>query len=138
MPAKDAFHEAVVDALDKEDWEITEDPFYIEFAQVEMYIDLGAEKLLAAEKESQKIAVEIKSFLGSSAISEFHTAIGQYMNYRLALGDLHPDRILDLAVPEDTYNEFFVQQFGQLAITHYKLKLIVYNVARKEIIRWLE
>ena len=35
-----------------------------------MYIDLGAEKLIAAEKNSRKIAVEIKSFLGSLAITE--------------------------------------------------------------------
>lgn len=138
MPAKDAFHQAVVDALDKEKWTITDDPFFIEFAQVEMYIDLGAEKLLAAEKDSRKIAVEIKSFLGSSLISEFHTAIGQFMNYRLALNSLQLDRTLYLAVPVDTYNEFFITQFGQLAIQYYQLKLIVYDVPRKEIVQWLE
>ncbi|MFZ4657602.1 MAG: XisH family protein [Caldilineaceae bacterium] len=138
MPSRDAFHEAVVDALDKERWIITNDPFFIEFAQVEMYIDLGAEKLLAAERGTRKIAVEIKSFLGSSAISEFHTAVGQFMNYRLALSNLQPDRTLYLAVPVDTYNEFFVTQFGQLAIQYYQLKLIVYDVPKKEIVRWLE
>lgn len=46
-----------------------------------MYIDLGAESIAAAEREGQKIAIEIKSFLGASSISEFHTALGQYFNY---------------------------------------------------------
>lgn len=38
-----------------------------------MEIYLGAERLLAAERQDQKIAVEIKIFLASSStISEFH------------------------------------------------------------------
>jgi len=49
---------------------------------VEMYVDLGAEKLIAAEKNGKKIAVEIKNFLATSNISEFHTAVGQFLNYR--------------------------------------------------------
>lgn len=40
-----------------------------------MYIDLGAEPILAAERAGEKIAVEIKSFLGESNIYEFHTAL---------------------------------------------------------------
>ncbi len=57
-----------------------------------MYVDLGAEKLLAAERDGREIAVEIKSFLGLSAINEFHSALGQFLNYRLALGKLEPSR----------------------------------------------
>jgi XisH protein len=34
-----------------------------------MYIDLGSEKIIAAQKDEQKIAVEIKSFIGASTIS---------------------------------------------------------------------
>jgi hypothetical protein len=63
---------------------------YIKVGGVEMYIDLGAEAIVAAEREGQKIAVEIKSFLGASSISEFHTALGQFFNYRLALEDKDP------------------------------------------------
>jgi len=39
---------------------------------VEMYIDLGAEQVLAA---GEKIAVEIKSFIGTSNISSSHWTI---------------------------------------------------------------
>jgi len=46
---------------------------------------LAVERLLAAEKDGKKIAVEIKTFLKPSAISEFHTVLGQFLNYRFAL-----------------------------------------------------
>ncbi|MBC1198383.1 fatty-acid oxidation protein subunit alpha, partial [Microcystis aeruginosa BLCCF158] len=77
MSAKDRFHGAVRKGLEKEGWLITDDPLRIEVGDVEMYVDLGAEQLIAAEKDNEKIAVEIKSFIGKSSISEFHTAIGQ-------------------------------------------------------------
>ena len=85
MDAKDVYHDAVRDALQKEQWKITHDPLYLAVGGVEMYIDLGAEPLLAAEKDDEKIAVEVKSFLQPSTISEFHTAVGQFLNYRRAL-----------------------------------------------------
>lgn len=78
---------------------ITEDPLYIKASsKIGMYVDLGAEKLLAAERSGQKIAVEIKSFLGLSTIHEFHLAVGQFLNYRLALEKLEPERVLYLAI----------------------------------------
>lgn len=77
MPNKDRFHDAVRKGLKKERWKVTHDPLFLNFAQVEMYVDLGAEPLIAAEKDEAQIAIEIKTFLGSSAINEFHTALGQ-------------------------------------------------------------
>jgi XisH protein len=86
MPAKDKFHHAVKRSLEKEEWVITHDPLRLEFARDErVEIDLGAELLLVAEKSGGKIAVEVKSFLSASALSDFHTALGQFLNYRLVL-----------------------------------------------------
>lgn len=85
MPAKDKFHELVKTALENQGWTITHDPYHIDLGFVDFYIDLGAEQLLAATKDSEKIAVEIKTFLAPSTISEFHTAVGQFINYRIAL-----------------------------------------------------
>jgi hypothetical protein len=107
MPAKDIFHDAVRIGLEKEGWVITDDPLEIEIGGVEMYIDLGADQILAAEREENKIAVEIKSFVGSSNISQFHTAVGQCFNYQIALEAKEPERILYLAVPLGTYQSFF-------------------------------
>jgi hypothetical protein len=90
MSAKDAVHDAVRHALEKDGWLITHDPYYMKVGGVEMYIDLGSEAVLAAERNGEKIAVEIKSFLGTSTISEFHTALGQFINYQLALEEKNP------------------------------------------------
>ena len=57
MPAKDAFHEVVKIALQKDGWQITHDPYTLQAGTLELYIDLGAEKVVAAEKDGQKIAV---------------------------------------------------------------------------------
>lgn len=82
MSAKDKFHNIVKTSLEKDKWTITDDPLRIEWGLVAVYIDLGAEKIIGAEKEGHKIAVEVKSFLDQSTISEFHTALGQFINYR--------------------------------------------------------
>jgi len=67
MPAKDIYHSVVRHALEKEGWTITDDPLVIQIDQKKsVYIDLGAENLLAAEKADKKIAIEIKSFIGKS------------------------------------------------------------------------
>lgn len=68
---------------------------------------MAAERLIAAERGGEKIAVEIKSFIGTSAISDLHTALGQFLNYRIMLEVNQPDRLLYLAVPLETYETFF-------------------------------
>jgi XisH protein len=47
VPAKDIFHNAVRHALEKEGWIVTDDPLFLRFGGVDMYIDLAAEQLLA-------------------------------------------------------------------------------------------
>ncbi len=103
-----------------------------------MAIDLGAEKLLAAERDEEKIAVEIKSFVQPSAISEYHMAIGQYMNYRQALHNKEPERILYLAVPTETYHSFFALPFIQESMVNYQLKLIIYDAEKEIIEKWIK
>lgn len=106
--AKDVFHHQVKNALIKDGWNITHDPLTIRISEaIKLQIDLAAETMLAAERDSEKIAVEIKSFVGDSDISAFHTALGQYLNYCQALEEQEPDRIVYLAVPAETYQDFF-------------------------------
>ena len=136
MPAKDLFHNTVRTALDKDGWTITDENLYIQVEDVDFYIDLAAERILAAEKTGQKIAVEIKSFLGASDVTEFHLALGQFLNYRSALRLTEPDRTLYLAIPEDVYDEFFRRRFIQRAIEEHYLKLLIFNPEREEIVRW--
>ncbi|TVP66552.1 MAG: fatty-acid oxidation protein subunit alpha, partial [Leptolyngbya sp. LCM1.Bin17] len=110
-------------------------PMRAEFGQI--YIDLGAEKVLAAERGGQKIAVEIKSFIQNSPISEFHTALGQFINYRTILAAQDPDRILYLAVPLDTYSSFFSLKLVQSIVTENRLKLIIYRPQQEVISQWI-
>ena len=136
MAARDIFHDAVKQALEKAGWRITHDPLSLQIGGVEMYIDLGAEQLIAAEREGEKIAVEIKSFVAVSAIYEFHLAIGQYRNYQLALLQEDPERVLYLAVPEDAYERFFTLQFIQDALRYNDVRYLVYEVQAEVIVRW--
>jgi len=136
MAAKDRFHNAVKIAIEKDGWTITDDPLFIKVEDVDFYIDLGAEKVLAAEKAGQKIAVEIKSFLGASEVNEFHSALGQFLNYRLALSLKEPERILYLAVSSDIYDEFFSRRFIQRVIAEHQLKLLIFNAQQEEIVQW--
>lgn len=100
MSRKDLFHQAVRRALEKDGWTITHDPLPLKLGTLKLEVDLGADKPIAAQKENQKIAVEVKSFLRTSKITEFYHAFGQYFPYKVGLQKLEPDRILYLAVPE--------------------------------------
>ena len=138
MAAKDRFHDAVKQALLKDSWVITADPLILKIDKVKFEVDLAAEKVLAAEKAGQKIAVEIKSFLNPSAVADFHSALGQFLNYRLALQMTEPDRTIYLAIPIDIFESFFQERFTQEAIRQYQVKLIVYEPIQEVIIEWKE
>jgi XisH protein len=134
--AKDVFHFAVRKGLEKEGWLITDDPLRIQAGGADMEIDLGAEKIIAAEREEEKIAVEIKSFIGTSNISDFHTAVGQFINYRVALEERQPERILYLAVPVSVYRKFFMLPFVQTVIKRFQIILIIYDPVGEVLLEW--
>ena len=137
MSAKDLFHDAVRRGLEKDQWRISSDPLELEWEEVKVKIDLAAERLIAAERGETKIAVEIKSFISPSPISDFHTALGQFLSYRIMLEAKEPDRQLYLAVPLETYDTFFQSRFAQTAIERHQLDLIVYNPILEEIVQWI-
>jgi XisH protein len=112
------------------------DPLSIDLTDGQLQIDLGAERLIAAQKQDERIAIEVKSFVAASAISEFHTALGQFLNYRVALKIKEPTRVLYLAVPLEVYQDFFSRQLPQLSIREYQLKLIVFDPETEVIVQW--
>lgn len=138
MPAKDLFHQLVRNALEQDGWTITHDPYHIDLGFVDLYIDLGAERLIAAIKDNEKIAIEIKTFLSASTISEFHTAIGQFINYRIALEEENADRLLYLAIPSEIYKRFFKYPFIQTVIHRNQIPLLVYDPEKQEISQWIK
>ncbi|NJL51305.1 MAG: fatty-acid oxidation protein subunit alpha [Hydrococcus sp. SU_1_0] len=137
--AKDIFHDTVKKALEKGGWLITHDPYRLRYGIVDVYIDLAAEEAIAAEKAGQKIAVKIKSFASGSNISEFHTALGQFLNYRIALESSdEPERILYLAVPKDVYQTFLRFEPAKTVIERYGILLIIYDPSQEAIEQWIK
>jgi hypothetical protein len=136
MSARDLFHNAVVHALQKDGWTITNDPLTVRYGQDRVAIDLGAERILAAERGSEKIAVEIKSFRGESELFDYHAALGQFLNYRLALQNSEPDRTLYLAVPEETQKSLFSRSLAAASVQQYQVKLLIYNPEQEVIVQW--
>ncbi len=137
MSAKDKFHQIVITAIEKDGWIVTHDPYLLQAGSFDLAIDLGAEEIVAAEREGRKIAIEIKSFLGASKISEFYGALGQFITYRAALKIQEPERILYLAVPDDVYEKFFVTAFIQSLIRQNQLYLVTYDIEQEIIEQWI-
>lgn len=136
--AREAFYQQVKNALIKDRWKITDDPLTISISEaIKVHIDLADDNVIAAERDSDKIAVEIKSFISGSDISEFHTTLGQYLNYRLALEINELEKIVYLAVPNETYKDFFQLPFIQNIVRIYQVKLIIYNPEQEEIKQWI-
>jgi hypothetical protein len=135
--ARDFYHNIVKYALIKDGWRITHDPYKIKIEDIGYEIDLGAEPMIAAEKGGQVIAVEIKSFVGPSNINEFHRAIGQFIDYSIALEEEDPNRILFLAIPNIIYTTFFQKNLIRKAIARVKGRIIVYNPENQTIEQWI-
>jgi hypothetical protein len=137
--AKDIYHNIVKTALEKEGWNITDDPMHIDLEETYVEIDLAAEITFAASRGDEKIAVEVKSFLTRSIISEFHTAIGQFLDYRDALDDTEPERELYLAIPNEIFfNSVFQGKFIQRRLKRESVHLITFDIENKIITQWIK
>ncbi len=134
--AKDRYHHIVRKALEQEGWTITDDPLILETLKRDLEIDLGAERLIAAERGKEKIAIEIKSFLGLSQIHDFYKALGQFNYYSLALEEQEPGRTLFLAVPMGTYDSIFKEPLTQKAMERYNIHVLVYHIEQEKIVLW--
>lgn len=76
--------------------------------------------------------------MGQSEVKDFHLALGQMLNYRVALRRKETDRRLYLAIPQDIYNDFFARRFIQDVILEYQVKLVVFDPVRQEVMLWKE
>jgi hypothetical protein len=137
MPARDRYHDQVKNALIKDGWTITDDPLHVKWGKKDMYVDLGAEQLLAAEKGGRKIAVEVKSFLGHSEMADLERAVGQFIIYRRVLSRAEPDRALFLAIDEEVYDNLFKEPIGTLLLEDPSIQLIVFDPKTEIIRQWV-
>ncbi|MBF0100078.1 MAG: XisH family protein [Desulfobacterales bacterium] len=138
MPARDLYHDKCKNALIRDGWKVTHDPLRLKWGVKDMYVDLGAEKILAAEKSGQKIGVEVKSFIGASELGDIEFAIGQYFVYRSVMVRTEPDRKLYLAVHKEVFFDIFEEPLGKLLLDDYRVPIIVFDFKKEEIIKWME
>jgi hypothetical protein len=135
--ARDIIHDAVKEALINDGWIITDDPYTIKYEDATVFADLAAEKVMAAEKAGRKIIVEIKSFVGQSAIQDFKEALGQYQTYLPFLHELGLEHKLYLAVTDVIYEQFFERPSIRLLVKWHSLSIMVVDIGRKEIVEWI-
>jgi hypothetical protein len=137
VPARYIYHDVVVRALTADGWVITDDPLRLAYGARDVYVDLAAELPIAAEREGQRIAVEVKSFIGASNIRELELAVGQFVLYREILARVDAQRQLYLAVTVNIHETLFLEPIGQLMIETQSLRLLVFDPEARRIKRWI-
>jgi hypothetical protein len=147
VPQRDTIHDVVKQALIQEGWDITDDPYVISFGERFLFVDLGASatqpfeqpggRILGAQREDRRIAVEIKEFRGRSAIADLEQALGQYVLYKLLLHKVDPVRELYLAVTDVMYDEFFSEPIGELVVNELPLQLLIVASEKAEVLQWI-
>ena len=116
---------------------ITHDPYFISFDERRLYIDLAAEReTIAAQQGETKIAVEVKTFGGPSALADLQQAVGQYVMYRSALRRTEPERVLYLAVDVDTEVTILHDRLAQVLLADEHIFVIIVDVAQERIVAW--
>ena len=138
MPAKDIYHEAVKNALIKDGWTITADPYPLEYEDVELYPDLAVEKFISETHKQRKIIIEIKSFISLSLIKDFELALGQYILYRNLI-QLAQDEYQEiyLAIKNEIYDTFFQRKSIKAVVKLNQVALLVINTEKEEIVQWI-
>jgi hypothetical protein len=138
MPAKDIYHNTVKNALIKDGWIITHDPLRIRLARGRnLFVDLGAERLLAAERGVEKIAVEVKSFTRPSDMKDLEEAIGQFVLYAQLLKRYYPEHNLYLAVTDNIGKTVFEEEAGQTMIENGIISLVTFDPIEEVIVQWI-
>lgn len=136
MPAKDIYHDAVKNALIKDCWTITADPYPIKYEEVKLFADLAGEKTIAASRKGKQIVIEVKSFVSRSPMRDFETALGQYLIYKALLSIDYPEQQVYLAISKKIYEAFFQQVAIVFVLEKYQVSLLVIDLDKEEIMQW--
>jgi len=137
MPRKDIYHDTVKRALIKDGWTITHDQFSFKLGKKVLFADLGAERVISAEKKLRKVIVEVKNFIGRSQVNDLENALGQYVLYHQGLLEANINRELYLAVTRSTFNKVFQIPLGGVLLKNNIIQLMVFDEAKEVIIQWL-
>lgn len=127
-------------ALEKDGWTITDDPLTLPFNDTILLIDIGAESTIGAERDGERIAVEIKSFLRPSEVQDLRDAVGQYFLYGDTLADTpaEADRKLYLTVRDETYRDVLSKPQTAKFLRNRQVRLIVFDPEQEVITQWIK
>lgn len=137
MPKPDIHHDSVRQALLSDGWTITHDPYTLRIGRKRLFADLGAARLISAERGVQKVAIEVKSFLSPSDVADLEQMLGQYVLYRRLIAHREPDRLLYVAVTQATFEDVFTTELGEIILVEEKVHLVVFDENKREVIQWL-
>lgn len=138
MARRDVIHDAVKNALIKDGWQITADPYRIVYEGATLEADIKADKLIVATRENRSIVVEVKSFLQPSFIHEFVAACGQYQAYVFLLQANQQPETVYMAVNNEVYDKEFAREAVQFLMKRFELRLLVVNIEQEVIWQWIE
>ena len=137
MPRRDVYHYQIRRALEKDGWTITHDPMQIVWEDKPYAPDLGAERILGIERGEEKLAVEIKCFIGQNFSFDFYEAMGQFDSYFYALADLEPDRTTILAVPLNAYDKYFIKKHVSRLLELKNFPIVVVDTDKEIVVQWI-
>ncbi len=138
MPARNIYHNDVIQALKDDGWTITHDPLLIPYGDRRLFVDLGAERTtIGAERGNERIAVEIASFLADSPVRDLEETVGQFVVYRAILSQIEPVRRLYLGVTTTVYESVLSEPVGQLVTAEIQLRVLVFDPNDQKVIRWI-
>ncbi len=136
MPAGDAYHQTVINALRKDGWQIQADPMHLKWGRRDFFVDLSANKFYLAEKGQHRIAVEVKGFSRDSAMATLEFTLGQFLIYRSVLARIEPQRKLYLAISETDFLNILEEEIGQLIREDYSIPLLIFEENTEVIVAW--
>ncbi len=138
MARRDLIHYAVVMALQKAGWTITHDPLTLQVPGNRFEVDLGAEKVIIAERGLEREAIEIKSFQLPSILASFYEALGKYMAYQKAFIKNNSDRRFYMAISTETYDKLQHKPFLMEVFKDNDVKMLIVDVEKEEIVQWID
>ncbi len=129
----------ITEETQTEIWIVTNEPLSLKVSETDLFVDIGAERFITASKGTERIAVEVKSFIKLSPVQDLKEAVGQFVIYEdaLRLSVANADRVLYLAVRDETYTDVFGDNLGKMLLTNKRVRLLVFNAAREVITEWI-
>lgn len=139
MPKRDIFHQTVKNALQKDGWTVTYDPFFVPTeGGVNFFIDLGLESIIGAARNDKNVAIEIKSFDATTPTYSFYEILGQFLLYRMALEEQTEPWELYVAMSEQGYQKLHEAPIFRRAIDEFSVKLVIFNPLTETITKWIK